>query len=95
MIRVHYRSFGRVNELYQVFCPRLEWGVMPSSVLHSNGSNGLFVVAPPVSNGYVNHLHEKLAVFRTEDFDAQTYVKSKCQSMNEKILRLIITRTIL
>ena len=92
---VHYRSFGRVNELYQVFCPRLEWGVMPSSVLHLNGNNGLFVVALPVSNGYVSHLHKNLAVFRTEDFDGQTHVQSKCQSMNEKILRLIIMYVIL
>ena len=95
MIRVHYRSFGRVNELYQALCPRFEWGGMLSSVLHSNGSNGFFVEAPPVSNGYVNHLYEKLAVFRTEDFDAQTFVQSKCQSMSEKILRLIITYVIL
>ena len=50
-------------------------GGMLSSVVYSNGSNGLFVVAPHVSNGYVNHLHEKLAVFETEDFDAQTYVQ--------------------
>lgn len=66
-------------------------GGAPASVLHSNGSNGVLAVAPPVSNGYADHLHEELAVFETEDFDAQTYVQSKCQSMSEKVLRLIIT----
>ena len=54
-------------------------GGMSSRALHSNGINGLFVVAPHVCNyGYVNHLHERLAVFKTEHFDAQTYVQSKC-----------------
>ena len=53
-------------------------GGMASRVLHSNGNNGMFIVAPPVCNDFVSPLHEKLAVFKTEDFDAQTYVQSKC-----------------
>ena len=68
---------------------------MSSCVLHSNGSNGMFIVAPLVCNGYVNHLHEKLAAFKTKYFDAQTFVQSKCQSMIKKVLCLIITYAVL
>lgn len=32
----------------------------------------------PVSNGYANHLHEELAMFKIEDFATQTYVQPKC-----------------
>jgi hypothetical protein len=60
-------------------------------MLHSNGYNGALVVAPLVSNGYANHLHEELAVFEIEGFATQFYVQSKCQSMSKVVLYLIIT----
>lgn len=47
-------------------------------MLHSNGNNGVLAMAPLVNNGYANHLHEELAVFKIEDFVAQAYVQSKC-----------------
>jgi hypothetical protein len=47
-----------------------------SSVPHSNDGNGMFAVAPPLREGYAGHLQEELAVFETEDFDAQTLVQS-------------------
>ena len=56
----------------------------PSSVPQSAGSNGV-VNGAPVSNGYVNHLRNELSEFEKEDFDAQGYVQSKCQSMSEKV----------
>jgi hypothetical protein len=40
-----------------------------------------------VSNGYMDHLHEELAVFESDVFDAQAYVEAKCQSMSEKSIR--------
>jgi hypothetical protein len=46
-------------------------------VLHSNGNNGVLAMVH-VNNGYVDHLHEELAVFKIEDFATQTYVQSKC-----------------
>jgi hypothetical protein len=33
---------------------------------------------PLVNNGYANHLHEEFAMFKIEDFVAQTHVQSKC-----------------
>ncbi|XP_073392365.1 exocyst complex component EXO84B [Physcomitrium patens] len=57
-----------------------------SNVSQSVGSNGSAPGAP-VSNGYVNHLRSELSVFEKEEFDAQAYVQSKCQSMSEKGIR--------
>ena len=62
-----------------------------SSVLHSNGRNGALAVAPLVSNGYANHLYETLAMFKREDFGAQSFVQFKCESISKKVLCLIIT----
>ena len=54
----------------------------PSSVPpYGNGvANGV-----PVSNGHVNLLRNELFEFEKEEFDAQAYVQSKCQSMSEKV----------
>ena len=56
----------------------------PSSVPQSAGSNGV-VNGAPVSNGHVNQLRNELSEFEREEFDAQAYVQSKCQSMSEKV----------
>ena len=47
-------------------------------MFHSNGNNVVLAMAPLVNNVYADHLHEELAVFKIEDFVAQTYVQSKC-----------------
>lgn len=58
--------------------------VAPSNGPYSNGDDPV-VHAAPASNGYIDHLHEELAVFERDEFDAQAYVQFKCQSMSEKV----------
>lgn len=55
-----------------------------SSVAQLAGSNGV-VSGAPVSNGHVNQLRNELFEFEKEEFDAEAYVQSKCQSMSEKV----------
>ncbi|XP_024401017.1 exocyst complex component EXO84B [Physcomitrium patens] len=57
-----------------------------SNALHSDGIIG-GANGSPVSNGSINHLRNELSEFEKEDFDAQAYVRLKCQSMSEKGIR--------
>jgi hypothetical protein len=51
---------------------------LSNGVINNNGGHH-------ASNGYMDHLHEELAVFESDVFDAQAYVEAKCQSMSEKV----------
>jgi hypothetical protein len=51
---------------------------LSNGVINNNGGHH-------ASNGYMDHLHEELAVFESDVFDAQAYVGAKCQSMSEKV----------
>ena len=85
-------ALERVNKLYQAFCPRFEW---QRNVVTCASFKWQQWYVHLVCNGYIIHLHEKLAVFKTKDFDAQTSVQSRCQSMSKHVLRFIITYAIL
>ncbi|KAJ3670171.1 hypothetical protein LUZ60_010495 [Juncus effusus] len=51
---------------------------VPSGVYHPNGG-------PTTESGV--QLADKLKIFKTENFDPDSYVQSKCQAMNEKEIR--------
>lgn len=37
-------------------------------------------------------LSDKLKIFKADSFDPDSYVQSKCQSVNEKVVRLFLSR---
>jgi hypothetical protein len=56
-----------------------------SSRSRQSGASGVFPVNGGATQESGVQLADKLKIFKTENFDPDAYVQSKCQTMNEKV----------
>lgn len=64
-----------------------------SSRSRASAPSGAVSSGMPLPNAQESgvQLTDKLKIFKTENFDPDAYVQSKCQTMNEKVWILILT----
>jgi hypothetical protein len=74
LIKVRYWSCRKLNGLNEAFRPDSEWQRSVVKCASFKWQQWWVAKAPCVHDGYADHLREEMAVFKVEDFDAQTYV---------------------